>query len=87
MSAPMQSASTPANTVEAGDRPVDFSQRGAREVLYGEIGALKAAFHWAISPQGFKFWNAQYDAGHVHDEGRSILETWIAQDKAAGGAK
>jgi hypothetical protein len=49
-----------------------------RRVLDGDIEALENAFWWTDTPQGFHFWDDQYNAGELSPEGRKALEEFIS---------
>lgn len=75
--------SPPEEKIEAGPRPAWFNVRAVKLVLDGAVHALGRAFDWYRSPQGHQFWSDCRVTG-LTPEARSILETWLAEEKENG---
>ena len=55
----------------------DTDKQYIRSALNGDMNALEDAFDWASSPQGFDFWNDQYESHNLSSEGRAALEAML----------
>jgi len=55
----------------------DTDKQHIRQVLACDIEALADAFTWSDSPQGYDFWDAQYESGQLTPEGRAALEAML----------
>lgn len=61
-----------------GPRPEGATKDRIAECL-ADPDKLAGAFRWLNTPQGTVFWASQYGSGKLSDEGRAILESWLAE--------
>lgn len=61
-----------------GPRPKRTTQEDIAKCLANPT-MLHKAFAWHTTQQGAAFWSEQHLSGKLTDEGRAILESWLAE--------